>query len=96
MIIDTSILAILYEKKSLKMWKRLYIARSVRRTVWNTNDDKYSNFGHFYEKKSSNFDHFYSDISWFWSFLNVETSLYTDVSTFLDFAFLFENVQTSL
>ena len=52
-MIDTLILAILYEKKIIENLKTsLYRTGFVSRTVWNINDDKYSNFGYFYEKKN--------------------------------------------
>ena len=63
-MIDTPILAILYEKKIFEnVETSLYSTGFVSRIVWNTNDDRYPNFGHFYEKRSSDFGHFYRDIS---------------------------------
>ena len=72
--IDTRILAILYEKKIFENVKTsLYSPGFISRTVWNTNDDKYSSFGHFYQKKNFRFWSFLD----FGHFLNVETSVET-------------------
>ena len=47
-MIDTPILAVLYEKKIFEnVETSLYNPAFVSRTVWNTNNDRYSDFGHF-------------------------------------------------
>ena len=58
-MIDSLILAILYERK---IFENVESPGFVSRTVWNINDDRYSNFGHCYEEQI---------------FENVETSLYS-------------------
>ena len=56
----------------------------VSRTVWNTNDDRYSDFGHFLKM----WKRLYGDISTFLDFGHfLEMSLYRNVATFLDFAY---------
>ena len=63
------------------MWKRL--PGFVSRNVWNTNFEDTLILAIFYEKKIFRFRPY---------FFNVGTTLYRDVSTFLDFAH-FENVE---
>ena len=48
---DTPILAIFYENKFFEnVETSLYSPGFVSSSVWNTNSDRYSSFGHFYEK----------------------------------------------
>ena len=61
----------------------LYRTGFVSRTVWNTNNDRHSYFGHVYEKKVSDFGHFYRHFLILINFfLNVKRSVYRDVLLF--------------
>ena len=51
-MIDISSFAILYEKKVFEnLETSRYSPGFVSRAMWNTNDDRYSNFGYLYEKQ---------------------------------------------
>ena len=72
-MIDTPILSIVCEKKIFEnVETSLYSTGFVIRPVWNTNDDRYSNFGHFYEKKK---------IIRFWPFLQRHFFIYLSIVT---------------
>ena len=49
---------------------------NIAQALWNINDDRYSNFSHFYEKKSSDFGHFCRDISWIFVIFKMWRRLY--------------------
>ena len=52
--IDTPILAIFYEKTIFEnVEMSLYSLGFVNRTIWNTNDDRYSHFSQFLLEKTS-------------------------------------------
>ena len=69
MMIDTPILAILYEKKSLKMWKLLYIAQALSEGqcgILTMIDIPILTI--FMRKNLLEFGHFYRDVSTFLDF----------------------------
>ena len=79
-MIDTPILDILYEKKIFEnVETSLYSPSFFSRTVWNTNDDRYSNFGHFIRNHLPILAIFIETFLDFGHFLNVQTSV-RDVS----------------
>ena len=52
------------------------------RTMWNTNDDRYSDFGLFLYLETTVYGDLSTFIDFVYFFFNVDWSLYRDVSTF--------------
>ena len=62
-----------------------YRIKFVSSSVWNTNDDRYFHFGHFFNVEMSLYRDVSTVIDFGHLFFYVKTSLYRDVSTFTDF-----------
>ena len=83
-MIDTQILAIFWETQIFETVETsLYSQGFVSRTVWNTNGNRYSVFGHFWKMWKRLHFLILPIFFFFFFFLNVETSLDRNVSMIL-------------